>query len=123
MRPLEHWLQLPEQLPQAEPSWFGFPLTLRADAPVDRRTLIRGLEARRIGTRLLFGGNLLRQPAYAGIPHRVAGTLEGADTVMARTFWVGVYPGLQDAHLEYLAGSLAALLGSTQPVAFPPARD
>lgn len=108
---LDRWLQLPEWLPGAEPSWFGFPLTLRKEAPLDRRTLVQELEARHIGTRLLFGGNLLRQPAYQGIPHRVVGGLEGADLVMARTFWVGVFPGLRDEHVDYLAATLTSLLG------------
>lgn len=108
---LGRWLQLPEWHPEAEPSWFGFPLTLRREAPLDRRTLVRELEARHIGTRLLFGGNLLRQPAYRGIPHRVVGGLEGADLVMARTFWVGVYPGLLDEHIDFLAMTLSSLLG------------
>jgi CDP-6-deoxy-D-xylo-4-hexulose-3-dehydrase len=111
LEPLGHWLQLPEWLPGAEPSWFGFPLTLRSDAPLDRRTLVQELDARHIGTRLLFAGNLLRQPAYRGIPHRVVGGLEAADLVMARTFWVGVYPGLSEEHIDYLAATLSSLLG------------
>jgi len=73
---------------------------------------VQGLEDHRIGTRLLFGGNLLRQPAYLGIPHRVVGSLEGADAVMNRTFWVGVYPGLHDTHLDFLASTLASVLES-----------
>jgi len=112
LRPLERWLQLPEWLPKAEPSWFGFPITVRPDSPIERRTLVQGLEDHRIGTRLLFGGNLLRQPAYLGIPHRVVGSLEGADAVMNRTFWVGVYPGLHDTHLDFLASTLASVLES-----------
>ncbi len=110
LRPLERWLQLPEWLPKAEPSWFGFPITLRPEAPLDRRALVQGLEARHIGTRLLFGGNLLRQPAYKNIPHRVVGNLEGADAVMNRTFWVGVYPGLGKNHLDFISDSVAFLL-------------
>ena len=110
LRPLERWLQLPEWLPKAEPSWFGFPITVRPDSPIERRTLVQGLEDHRIGTRLLFGGNLLRQPAYLGIPHRVVGSLEGADEVMNRTFWVGVYPGLRAEQLDYIADTMGQLL-------------
>lgn len=109
MKPLEQWLQLPEWLPKAEPSWFGFPITLRPESPLDRRTVVQDLENHRIGTRLLFGGNLLRQPAYKGIPHRVSGTLEGADAVMERTFWVGVYPGLDTRHFDYISDTLSHL--------------
>ena len=109
LRPLEAWLQLPEWLPKGAPSWFGFPLTVRPGAPVDRRTLVQGLEASRIGTRLLFGGNLLRQPAYKGIPHREAGPLPGADAIMERTFWVGVYPGLGTEQLDFVAERLTSL--------------
>ena len=109
MHPLERWLQLPEWLPKAEPSWFGFPITLRSESPLDRKTVVQELENHRIGTRLLFGGNLLRQPAYQGIPHRVSGRLEGADAVMGRTFWVGVYPGLDTPHLDYISDTLCRL--------------
>ncbi len=90
------FLVLPEALPGAEPSWFGFPIAVRPGAPFTRDELTAHLEARRIGTRLLFGGNLLRQPAYADIPHRVHGTLDTADTIMRDVFWIGVWPGITD---------------------------
>ncbi|MDX2194667.1 MAG: lipopolysaccharide biosynthesis protein RfbH [Gemmatimonadales bacterium] len=109
--PLADVLILPEATPGSDPSWFGFPLTLRPDAPVDRNTLVRFLDARRIGTRLLFGGNLLRQPAYRDAPHRVAVPLRNADVIVDRTFWVGVYPGLDAARLDFLATSIAEGLG------------
>jgi len=108
LEPLADRLILPEATPGADPSWFGFPITVRD--PGERNRLVRGLEAARIGTRLLFGGNLLRQPAYRGIPHRVAGTLAGADQVLHGTFWVGVFPGLTPAMLDHIAGTLATLL-------------
>jgi len=103
LRPLEDRLILPEALPRANPSWFGFPVTLRGG---NRRTVIQALEQRRVATRLLFGGNLLRQPAYRGVPHRVPGTLDGCDRVMTDTFWVGVYPGLTEAMLAFVADTL-----------------
>ncbi|WP_306591452.1 lipopolysaccharide biosynthesis protein RfbH [Geothrix sp. 21YS21S-4] len=109
---LESFLMLPESLPDANPSWFGFPLTLREDAPVSRNRLIQYLESRKIGTRLLFGGNLLRQPAFKGVPHRVAGPLDGCDAIMNRTFWVGVFPGLTPPMLDHIASALEAGLGS-----------
>jgi CDP-6-deoxy-D-xylo-4-hexulose-3-dehydrase len=110
LKPLQEHLILPESLPQARPSWFGLPLTLKEESPYTRRQLIAHLDARRIGTRLLFGGNLLRQPAYQGTPRRVVGELSQADRVMERTFWIGVHPGLDEARLEYLADALAAFL-------------
>ncbi len=103
LRPLEAHLILPETLPESKPSWFGLPITVREGASETRHELIQKLEAARIGTRLLFGGNLLRQPAYASIPHRVISDLAQADRVMNGTFWIGVYPGLEEAALDHMA--------------------
>lgn len=111
LEPLRGPLVLPEATPGSDPSWFGFPLTLGPEAAADRNHVIRALEAQGIGTRLLFGGNLLRQPAYRDVPHRVAGPLTGADRVMRDTFWVGVHPGLGEAQLQHLLDSLFAALG------------
>lgn len=111
LKPLEAHLLFPEVLPEATPCWFGFPLTLREASPFKRQDLIGHLDAHRIGTRLLFGGNLLRQPAYHGIPKRVVGDLSQADQVMERTFWIGIYPGLDEARLDYVASTLTSLLG------------
>lgn len=108
--PLASDLVLPEAGPGSDPSWFGFPITLQEGARVDRNTLIRHLDSRRIGTRLLFGGNLLRQPAFAGTPRRVVGDLAGCDRIMARTFWVGVYPRLTEPMLDHIAGSIREAL-------------
>ena len=94
LRPLGEFLILPEATPGSDPSWFGFPITVRPDAPFTRTDLIRHLETARIGTRMLFGGNLLRQPAYRGVPHRVVGPLSETDRIMEATFWIGVYPGI-----------------------------
>ena len=108
LKTLEEHLILPEVLLEAEPSWFGFPITLREESPVRRNELIGRLDQARIGTRLLFGGNLLRQPAYADSPCRVVGALACADQVMNRTFWMGVYPGLDTARLDYVATTLTS---------------
>jgi CDP-6-deoxy-D-xylo-4-hexulose-3-dehydrase len=102
LQDLQDFLILPQSLPQAEPSWFGFPLSVRADAPFSRNQLVQFLESRKIGTRLVFAGNLLRQPAYQGAPHRVAEPLTQSDFVMNQSFWVGVYPGLGQDHIAYV---------------------
>ena len=109
LEPLAGQLILPEATPGGTPSWFGFPITLRETCGLTRNQVIQALEAARIGTRLLFGGNLLRQPAYQGIAHRVAGTLAGADRVMRDTFWVGTYPGLTPPMLDHIADTLKRL--------------
>jgi CDP-6-deoxy-D-xylo-4-hexulose-3-dehydrase len=97
-----------------DPSWFGFLITVREDAPFTRHDLIRHLDERKIGTRLLFGGNLTRQPAYEKVPYRVVGDLRNTDLVMNGSFWTGVYPGLSEAMLEYVLASFAEFV--EQPV-------
>jgi len=92
----------PEPTPNSTPSWFGFPLAVRPEGPLERGAVVRALDERGIATRLVFAGNLLRQPAYAGIEHRVVGELTNADYVMNNSFWLGVYPGLSDAHIDYV---------------------
>jgi CDP-6-deoxy-D-xylo-4-hexulose-3-dehydrase len=108
----EDHLILPEASPHADPSWFGFPITLRPSAPVSRGEVIQFLESRKIGTRLLFGGNLLRQPAYRGIEYRAIGDMAVADEIMHQTFWVGVYPGLTEPMLSYVTESIGEGLGA-----------
>lgn len=100
LKPLEENLILPEALPGAGPSWFGFPITTREGSPISRSALVQQLDAAKIGTRLLFGGNLLRQPAYRDIPRRLAGELTQADRIMNGTFWLGTYPGLSKTMLD-----------------------
>lgn len=108
MSSLEEWFVLPEPTPQSDPSWFGFCLTIRRGAPFSRRDLVRFLDERMIATRELFGGNLTRQPAFASANWRAVGDLVCADDVMLGSFWVGVYPGLTDAMLDYVVESLHA---------------
>ncbi|MBI3891525.1 MAG: lipopolysaccharide biosynthesis protein RfbH [Candidatus Wallbacteria bacterium] len=101
-------LLLPEPTPGSEPSWFGFLISVRASAPFSRAALVKHLEARKIATRMLFGGNLLRQPGFRDVRHRVVGSLENTDALLDRGFWIGVYPGLTTAMREYVADSFDA---------------
>jgi len=94
---------LPEATPGSDPSWFGFPIGVREDAPFKRDQLTKALEAQKIGTRLLFTGNLTRQPAYEGWEYRVVGELKNTDFVMNQVFWIGVFPGLTEAMLDFIA--------------------
>ena len=94
---------MPEATVNSDPSWFGFPITIRPGSSVDRTALLRHLDDKKIGTRLLFAGNLLKQPAYRNIEHRVIGDLKNSDLVMTSTFWLGVYPGLTDEMLNYVS--------------------
>lgn len=101
LKSLEEFLILPEATPNSEPSWFGFPVTIREAAPFKREQLVRHLNESKIETRFLFGGNLVRQPYMKGRNYRVHGELTNSDRVMNQTFWIGVYPGLTPAHIEY----------------------
>jgi CDP-6-deoxy-D-xylo-4-hexulose-3-dehydrase len=102
LKEVDEFLILPQAAPDTDPSWFGFPITVRPGAPFARHELIRHLDANRIGTRLLFGGNLTRQPAYQEVPYRVVGALSNTDLVMGNTFWIGVYPGLSQEQLDFV---------------------
>ncbi|KKL76103.1 hypothetical protein LCGC14_2048240 [marine sediment metagenome] len=112
---LAEYFILPEVLPPAEPSWFGFPLAVRPDAPFGRDRVIRHLESRKIATRLLFGGNLTRQPAYQHVQCRVPGELPNSDFVMNNAFWIGVYPGLSVEAVEYVLAVFGELSEETGP--------
>jgi CDP-6-deoxy-D-xylo-4-hexulose-3-dehydrase len=103
LQPLEAYLTLPVAGENSDPSWFGFPIAVKPDAPFSRNQLTRHLESNKIGTRLIFAGNLLRQPAYEGYEHRVVGDLKNTDFVMNQVFWIGVYPGLTTEMLDYIA--------------------
>jgi CDP-6-deoxy-D-xylo-4-hexulose-3-dehydrase len=102
LRPYEDRLILPSASPHAEPSWFGFALTVRPDAGFTRAEIVKFLEGRGVETRSLFAGNLLRHPAFQSIPHRIVRDLRNTDVVMNDTFFVGVYPGLDPARLDHM---------------------
>jgi CDP-6-deoxy-D-xylo-4-hexulose-3-dehydrase len=102
LQDLQDVLELPEPTPGAEPSWFGFLISVKENAPFSRNNLVQYLEEKRIGTRLLFGGNLIKQPAYEGLNYRIVGDLQKTDQVMARAFWIGLFPGLTEEMLGYV---------------------
>jgi len=108
---VEEFLQLPEVTPNSEPSWFGFPLVLKETTDIKRTDLITYLDEHMIGTRLLFAGNLTKQPYMVGQNYRISGDLKNTDVVMNQTFWVGTYPGLTEEHLDYIAVSLETFFG------------
>jgi CDP-6-deoxy-D-xylo-4-hexulose-3-dehydrase len=105
------FFHLPMATPKSSPSWFGFPLVLREDSGIKRVDLLNYLDQNKIGARLLFAGNLVRQPYMIGRKYRISGSLERTDIVMNQTFWLGVWPGLKQAQLEYMAGHLETFLG------------
>jgi CDP-6-deoxy-D-xylo-4-hexulose-3-dehydrase len=99
-------LILPVATPRSDPSWYGFVITVDPGAPFSTGELVHFLEDRKIGTRRLFGGNLLRHPGYIDVPHRVVGDLTNTDIIMTQTFHVGVYPGLTDEMIDYVVSSI-----------------
>ena len=113
LKPMKDCLMLPEATPGSDPAWFGFPIGVREDAPFTREDIIRALEAKKIATRLLFGGNLLRQPAYESCEVRVAGPLPNSDFVMNNVFWIGVYPGLTKPMLDFVAEVMTGFASNT----------
>jgi len=102
LKKYEEFFILPQSTPKSEPSWFGFLITIRPGSPFGRYDLVQHIESHRIGTRQLFGGNLLQQPAYLNIPHRVVGDLTNSDIITTNTFWLGVFPGLTDEMIDYM---------------------
>lgn len=109
LRGLEGNLILPEPTLNSDPSWFGFAMTVRKSSPISRNALVQELNEKKIGTRLLFGGNLLRQPAFMDTPRRVIGDLANTDTVMKDTFWIGVWPGLTIPMLDYMIETMQGI--------------
>ena len=107
LKKYEKYFILPEWSEKAEPSWFGFLLTVRGNAPFSRDDITQYLNQKKIGTRLLFAGNLTKQPYFVDrdIPYRVQGELTNTDTIMNTTFWIGVYPGITEAMREYMVSS------------------
>jgi len=111
---LEDIYVLPQPTPESDPSWFGYPIAVRPESGLTRTAVTCELERRKIGTRLLFGGNLTRQPAYRDSEYRVVGDLKNTDFVMNNVFWVGVYPGLTDEMIDYIAQSLREVATSAK---------
>ena len=109
LRGLEEYLILPEPTLNSDPSWFGFAMTVRESSPISRNTLVQELNEKKIGTRLLFGGNLLRQPAFMNTPRRVIGDLANTDIVMNDTFWIGVWPGLTIPMLDFMIETMQGI--------------
>ena len=110
LKSVEEFLLLPKATKGSEPSWFGFPITVKESAPFTRFELVQHIESRRIGTRQLFGGNLLKQPAYVGLPIKVVGSLKNADIVTDSTFWIGVYPGLTNEIVDFMSGTICEFI-------------
>ena len=111
LQTLTDFLYLPEATPNSDPSWFGFPITLKEESGTARVDLLRFLDQHKIGTRLLFAGNLTKQPYFKGVEYRVVGDLTNTDITMNQTFWVGIYPALGEEHLEYIAEKLEEYFG------------
>jgi CDP-6-deoxy-D-xylo-4-hexulose-3-dehydrase len=113
LRPLEDVFILPQPTPNSQPSWFGYPITIREKSRIDRDELVQYLNEHKIGTRLLFGGNLLRQPYMKGQNYRVVGDLANADVVTRNCFWVGLFPGLGEEHLSYTVETINRFVAGT----------
>jgi CDP-6-deoxy-D-xylo-4-hexulose-3-dehydrase len=108
---LSEYLILPKATFDSDPSWFGFAITVRKNSPKSRNQVVKSLDERKIASRLLFAGNLLRQPAFIGTPRRVVGDLRNTDLIMHDTFWLGVWPGLTTPMLDYVIDTLYEVLG------------
>ena len=111
IKDLEEFFILPQATPRSEPSWFGFPLAVRPEGPFTRNEVVRYLEQQKIATRLIFGGNLIRQPAYQDVCYRMVGDLTNSDFVMNQAFWLGVYPGLSNQAIEFIIDVIHSLPG------------
>ena len=107
----QEFIILPEATPNSDPSWFGFPITLKPENKIDRVDLLKFLDQNKIGTRLLFAGNLIRQPYFEHVNYRVVGDLTNTDIIMNYTFWIGVYPGLDEGHLRFVIQKIEEFFG------------
>jgi CDP-4-dehydro-6-deoxyglucose reductase, E1 len=112
LKTAEHALILPKASVNTEPSWFGFPITVRKDSPVNRLELTKHLESKNVGTRLLFAGNLVRQPMMQGRTYRVFGELTNTDEIMNNTFWIGLYPGINEVQLDYVSETIQSAVNA-----------
>ena len=110
LKPYEEFFILPQPTPNSDPSWFGFLLSVRPEAPFSRNELVQFLEANQVATRLLFSGNITRQPAYQNVNYRVVGDLSQTDLVMNHTFWIGVYPRITPEMIDYVLTVFARFL-------------
>jgi len=108
---VDDFIELTEATEHAIPSWFGFPITVKESAGVSRVDLTKYLDQNKIGTRLLFAGNLTRQPYFEGVEYRVSGELVNTDVTMNQTLWLGIYPGLGTAQLDFIAEKLEEFFG------------
>ena len=111
LKSCEEFLQLPHATEGSDPSWFGFPITLKNSSPVTRLDLTTFLDQQKIGTRLLFAGNLTRQPYLMNANYRISGELVNTDIVMDKTFWIGVQPSLDETALEFVVSKIEMYLG------------
>lgn len=109
---LEEFLILPQATENSEPSWFGYPISIKKEANIDRVSILKFLDQNKIGTRLLFAGNLIRQPYFENRLFRVSGSLENTDFVMNNTFWIGVYPALGEEELSFVSECLLTFFGT-----------
>lgn len=107
----EAYIILPKATPGADPSWFGFPITIKPECDINRVDLLKFMTQNKIGTRLLFAGNLTRQPYFEGLNYRISGDLTNTDLIMNHTFWVGVYPGLDKPHLDFMIAKFEEFFG------------
>jgi CDP-6-deoxy-D-xylo-4-hexulose-3-dehydrase len=111
LKTLEDLLIFPRATEFSDPSWFGFPITVRSNSGLDRNSIVQKLNDKNIATRLLFAGNLLRQPAFRGTPRRIHEQLTNTDIIMRDTFWIGVWPGLNEDMLDYVIEEIHSILG------------
>ena len=111
LKSCEEFVILPEATENSDPSWFGFPITIKEESGISRLELLKFLDQNKIGTRLLFAGNLTRQPYFENVEYRIVGELTNTDIIMKNTFWIGVYPGLKKEHLDFIIEKFEEFFG------------